>query len=313
MLEKVAGVALVNKLRAILLMEANFKYMNKWIFGFEAINKMYALGYVAGDQYSQKEIMAEDAKMDKKLTMDISRQLCYPLTTMSADTDKCYDRINHIIMSLLLLAIVGSMGLVVAMLHPIQSMKFYQCTARGDSKTFMGGRGRDNPLQGLCQGNGAASACWLIISSVLAHCYQCKGFGSWIILPISGAIIDFLGGIYVDDTNLIVTHPNLTTPKAVLEKLHNSADAWSSSLNSTGGAINPEKSRWILAAYEWVKGLWRYRTQPQTEMTIPLPDGTRAHISHGDISTAEKLLGVWSTIDGNNSKHIEENVTGKTQ
>ena len=44
MLEKVAGVALVNKLRAILLMEADFNYMNKWIFGHEAINKMYALG-----------------------------------------------------------------------------------------------------------------------------------------------------------------------------------------------------------------------------------------------------------------------------
>jgi hypothetical protein len=63
MLEKVAGVALVNKLQAILLMEANFNYMNKWIFGCEAINKMYALGYVPGDQYSQKESTAEDAKM----------------------------------------------------------------------------------------------------------------------------------------------------------------------------------------------------------------------------------------------------------
>jgi hypothetical protein len=48
-------------------------------------------------------------------------------------------------------------------------------------------------------------------------------------------------------------------------------------------------------------------------MTISLPDGTRAHKSHGDVSTLEKLLGVWSTIDGNDSKHIEENVTGKTQ
>jgi hypothetical protein len=71
MLEKVAGVALINKLQAILLMEANFNYMNKWIFGFEAINKMYALGYIAGDQYSQKESMVEDTKMDNKLTMDI--------------------------------------------------------------------------------------------------------------------------------------------------------------------------------------------------------------------------------------------------
>ena len=104
--------------------------MNKWIFGHEAINKMYALGYVAEDQYSQKESTAEDAKLDNKL----------PLATMSADADKCYGQINHIIMSLLLLAIIGTIGPVVAMLHPIQSMKFYQRTAQGDSKTFMGGQ-----------------------------------------------------------------------------------------------------------------------------------------------------------------------------
>jgi hypothetical protein len=46
MLEKVAGVALVNKLLAILLMGADFNYMNKWVFSHEAINKMYALGYM---------------------------------------------------------------------------------------------------------------------------------------------------------------------------------------------------------------------------------------------------------------------------
>ncbi len=86
-----AGVALVNKLRAILLMEADFNYMNRWVFRYQAINKMYALGYIKGDQYSQKESTAEDARMDNQLTMDISRQLRHPLATMSADADKCYD------------------------------------------------------------------------------------------------------------------------------------------------------------------------------------------------------------------------------
>jgi hypothetical protein len=274
---------------------------------------MYALGYVAEDQYSQKESTAEDAKLDNKLTMDISRQLRHPLATMSADADKCYDRINHIIMSLLLLAIIGTLGPVVAMLHPIQTMKFYQRTARGDSKTFMGGRGRDNPLQGLCQGNGAAPACWLIICSVLMHCYKSRGFGSRILSPISGAAIDFLGEIYVDDTDLIVTHPDLETSAAVLESLRSSAEAWSSGLNSTGGAINPDKSRWILASYEWTNGIWGYRPQPEVTMTIPLPDGSRAPISNGQVTAAEKSLGVWSSINGDDSKHIAENVTGKAK
>ncbi len=120
-------------------------------------------------------------------------------------------------MSLLLLAIFGSMGPVVAMLHPIQMMKFSQQTARGDLTTFMGGQGRDNPLQGLCQGNGAAPACWLIISSLLMHGYQRKGFGSRILSPISGVIIDFLGKIYVDDTDLIVTCLDLVSAADVQE------------------------------------------------------------------------------------------------
>ncbi len=167
MLEKVAGVALANKLRAILLMEADFNYMNKWIFGFEAINKMYALGYVVGDLYSQKESTTEDAILDNKLTMDISHQLCHPLATMSADANKCYNRINHIIMSFLLLAIVGSVGQVVAMLHLIQAMKFYQCTTRGDSKTFMGGRGCENPLQGALPRQWSCSC-------MLAHYWLCS-------------------------------------------------------------------------------------------------------------------------------------------
>jgi hypothetical protein len=211
LLEKIAGVALVTKLQAILLMEGDFNYMNRWIFGHEAINKLYTLGYVPGNQYSQKESTAEDALMDNGLTMDISRQLRHPLATMSADANKCYDCINHIIMSLLLLAIIGCIGNIVAMLHPIQTMKFFQRTAQGDSTTFMAGRGKDNPLQGLCQGNGAAPACWLMLSSVLMHCYQCQGFGLRIISPMSGAIIDFLGEIYVDNTDLIITRPEFDT------------------------------------------------------------------------------------------------------
>jgi hypothetical protein len=117
LLEKIGGVALVTKLCAILLMEGDFNYMNKWIFGHEAINKPNALGYVPRDQYSQKESTAEDAWTDNRLTMDISRQLWHPLATMSADADTRYNRINHIIMSLLLLAIVGCIGNIVSMFH----------------------------------------------------------------------------------------------------------------------------------------------------------------------------------------------------
>jgi hypothetical protein len=311
LLEKIASVVLVTKLRAILLMEGDFNYMNKWIFKHGAINKLYDLGYVPGDQYSQKKNMAEDARLNNRLTMDLSRQMRHPLATMSTDADKCYNQINHIIMSLLLLAIVGSIGSVVAMLFPTQTMKFSQQTARGDSNTFMGGRSKENPLQGLCQGNGAGPTCWLMLCSVLMHCYEHQGFGSRIISPISGAIIDFLGEIYVNDMGLIITRPEFMTEKETQEGLRRAAWAWAYGLNATGGAINPEKSCRIYAGYEWANGSWSYARQPDLPMEIPLPDGLSTTISQAEVSTVEKALGVWSTVDGNDSKHISKNVTGR--
>jgi hypothetical protein len=57
---------------------------------------------------------------------------------VSAKADKCYDRINHIIMSLLLLAFGREDGPISAMLHPIQQMRFFQRMGQGDSDMFMG-------------------------------------------------------------------------------------------------------------------------------------------------------------------------------
>jgi hypothetical protein len=287
--------------------------MNKWVFRHEVINKLYTLGDIPGDQYSQKKSTAEDARMDNRLTMDISCQLKQPLATMAADAVKCYDRINHVIMLFFLLAMVGMIGPIVAMLHPIQAMKFYQRTARGDSTTFVGGRDKDNPLQGLCQGNGAAPACWLMISSLLMHCYKFQGYGSWFISPISGTIIDFLGEIYIDDTDLIVTHPNLTTAAAVHEELERSASAWADGLNATGGALNPDKCKWTLADYSCLGGKWTYAAQPNLDIEIPLPNGDTARILQGDVSVAEKALGIWSSIDGNDEAHVQHNMTDRVE
>jgi hypothetical protein len=74
MLEKVAGVALVNKLRAILLMEGDYNFFNKFVFGYKALNVLYENEYIPQDQYSQRESTAEDARLENRLTMDISRQ-----------------------------------------------------------------------------------------------------------------------------------------------------------------------------------------------------------------------------------------------
>ncbi len=161
-------------------------------FGHESVNP--------DGQYSKKNGTAEDSKLDNRLMMDLSQQFCLPLVAISADADKCYDRINHIIMSLLLLTLTREQGPIWSVLRPIQQMKFYQQTGRGDSSTYMGGRAESNSLQGLCQGNGAALACWIMVSLLMMSVFCREGHLSTLTSSITGQTIKFMGEIYINNT-----------------------------------------------------------------------------------------------------------------
>ncbi len=105
-------------------------------------------------------------------------------------------------MSLLLLAITGWHGAIAALLLPIQTMKFFQRTGLGDSDTFMGRPKVLQLLQGLCQGNGASPACWLMLCSVLMHCYKCRDHGALFSTTILRWKQYCFGTVFVDDADL---------------------------------------------------------------------------------------------------------------
>ncbi len=79
MLEKIAGVCLVKKLRAIQLYKANFNCYNQFVFGKQAMQKLTNSGYIPKELFSQKGSTAEDAKFDKTLMADVSRQARQPM------------------------------------------------------------------------------------------------------------------------------------------------------------------------------------------------------------------------------------------
>ena len=54
MLIKIAGLALVNKLRAVLLMEADFNMHNKVVFGKRMLDAVRAKGVIPDEHYSNK-------------------------------------------------------------------------------------------------------------------------------------------------------------------------------------------------------------------------------------------------------------------
>jgi hypothetical protein len=119
-------------------------------------------GYIPEELFSQKGSTAEDAKFNKTLMADLLRQARHPITVDSVGAAYCYDKVNHMIMSLVWLVLTnGNIPAIVATLVCLQSMKFFQGTGFGKSKTFFGGKSYFPYMMGLGQGNRAAPPSWI--------------------------------------------------------------------------------------------------------------------------------------------------------
>ncbi len=123
MREKIAGVCLVEKLRAIQLYKADFNCYNQFIFCRQAMQMLTNNGYIPEEFFSQKESTAKDAKFDKTLMVDLSQQARQPMMVVLDDPAYSYDRVNHVIMLLVWLFLTnGNIPAIVTALLCLQTM-----------------------------------------------------------------------------------------------------------------------------------------------------------------------------------------------
>jgi len=174
MLEKMFGVRLVSKLRAILLMEADFNAMNKEVYGVRMLDNARRYKLIPEEIFSEQIRTADDGGLAKTLFYDIARQTHTLAVIASEDTSNCYNRIAHAMASLIFQSFGVESTAVSAMLETIQEMKFFLRMAYGDSKTFAGSSIKIKTL-GLGQGNGASPAGWCVISIVIFRAHGAKG------------------------------------------------------------------------------------------------------------------------------------------
>jgi hypothetical protein len=133
------------------------------------MDSLTANNYLPEELFSQKGCTAEDAKFDTTLMANLSKQARHPMTVVSADAAYCYDRVNHIIMSLVWLGLTGNTPAIVATLICLQTMKFFQRTGFGDSKSYFGGLSYQPYMMVLGQGNRAAPPLWIQLSAVMVN------------------------------------------------------------------------------------------------------------------------------------------------
>ncbi len=123
--EKTLGVTLVSKLRAILLMEADFNVTNKIIYGNRMMKHVRKHNQMPEEIFSKKNRMADNSTLCKMLFYDITRQARVPTAIASVDASNCYDRIAHAIASLVFQAFGVPSTAIETMLGAIENMMFF--------------------------------------------------------------------------------------------------------------------------------------------------------------------------------------------
>lgn len=304
LLEKIAGIALVNKLRAILLFEADSNMFNRFVFADRAMAMARQHNLIPSEQYAERQSEAADGNWSKRLFADISRQAKLPIGIVSADAESCYDRVAHVFASLVFQAFGVGITAITAMLASIQTMKFYLRTGLGESLGYMSAIA-GSIIQGLCQGNTAAPAGWSLISAVLIKVYKRMGHGAVYETPITRRRHNTAGVLYVDDVDLFSMNSSLTSPE-LWEAVASSTRAWTELLTIPGGAGKGEKCFGYLIDYAWDDtGQWYYAPVSDMQLDIVLPDGSTEGIVLLPATASRVTLGVATSPDGIDDHHLK--------
>jgi hypothetical protein len=203
-------------------------------------------GNILEELFSQKGSTAKDAKFDKTLMADLSQQARNPMTVVSADAAYWYDRVNHVIMSLVWLVLTnGNIPAIATVLLCLQTMKFFQRTGFDESKTYFGGANYCPHMMSLGQGNRAAPPLWIQISAVLVNVFKQLKLGALLLDPITLEMIHTMWALFVDDTDLYTWRDGLLNPGELWCQTQVNLHQWSCLLNATG-AFKPEKCFWYL-------------------------------------------------------------------
>jgi hypothetical protein len=106
MLEKIAGVCLVDKLRAIQLYKAGFNFYNQF-FWTQSNEHNYEQWPSTWRAVQPKRQHIRGCQVWQTLTTDLYRQARQPMSIVSSDTANCYNWVNHVIMSLIWLTLLN--------------------------------------------------------------------------------------------------------------------------------------------------------------------------------------------------------------
>jgi hypothetical protein len=307
MLQKIKGNFSVEKLRAILLIEADYNWITKEMIGRRLIGNATRFQAIQSENFGGvKGSSSIDLGACRLLFWDTLRQRRCAGGVASVDASNCYDRVVHNVAALAARRWGMPSSVMVCILSTISRMCFFLRTFHGVSSQSYGGNESD-PFQGLCQGNGGAPGLWLCVACLLVDYMHDQGHAIEMIAPITLAMIVIVALLFVDDNDLLSVAPNGSPLiEEVLPSLQEKVSTWEGGLKVTGGALKPAKCKFQVVGHKWRDGKWSYicpASSPQ--LSIQGDDDAGHLIEYVPHTESMEVVGLWQAPDGNSNKQVD--------
>jgi hypothetical protein len=157
-------------MRAICLLEADYNWLNKYMFA-KKIDEAFSEGMIPMKQFTKWGSQAFHGVLASGLFCDIAHILHRISAIESVDLANYYHAVAHPIASIALQSFKVRMVMVVMMLYVLKTMQWFLKTAFGRSKKSFGGTTWD-PSLGLGQVNGRAPPGFLALSTLMINVYR---------------------------------------------------------------------------------------------------------------------------------------------
>ena len=242
-LEKIPGRPMLEKLRIIMLYEADFNFILKFVWGKKLVQnaeKHQSLGDC--NHGSRAGRQTYDALLQKMLLYEQARLSRTSLITVDNDAKSCYDRIPRTLAGVACMSF-GLPGAAVKMHNDTHhAMQHFIKSRHGEFKPYSGTD--QAPLEGTGQGSGASPAIWLLYCTTLLNAFQHFSAGMMVVFPFQDLVLRILAIFYVDDGTPGVndiTLPLAESLELLLGRAQNAAQSWERLLFASGGALEISK------------------------------------------------------------------------
>jgi len=319
MLEKVHGQPRIHKFRTIHLVESDFNFVLRAIWGKSFMAHNEKSKSLHPNQYGgRKGIQGQSAAINKVLTMDIIRHYAEPAALLDNDAQACYDRLIPVLLSYALIRLGLPKHLTRFMCKWLQSATYHIKLAHGVSEhsyqTTL-----DTYLFGTGQGTGWSPPNWGAISDIISNAMEENSPGMFLTHPNRTVFSNRCYDAFVDDVNggltsdgMYVYQPPYPTSvplmNTIYEQIQRNVEYYARLLFTSGGKLALHKCYCYILEFEWKNGTKKMKNTADTLDPITVDQtftGKPQSIQLINPTEARKMLGIIAAPDGNAKQQYE--------